>query len=422
MRSCNRPLARRHRGHQRLYGLYRDRHFNFMLSTDGQRRPVWNHRLTGEQRIRWMRKHCPASATESVRSGSAAAAATESVRPAATTLHGSEPVLQRGLDSAASAATGVHGSFAGGSKRAMAEERRIGVTTVQFRLHTIGCTRDAFVSIQPVVWNSGTVCVIDAGKLRPAASYRERCMARASFWGHYGHAAVQFRLHRIFGFWWNRGVQRWRVVCVNSVQRRNRHAVQHSSAMRSEQRPTRAAGMLGAPADDFERRLGSGATRRGGDSAMQPGLRVERRCITDRVPPRWGFSVRGSPPAGHVGPISCIVRISVRAAAPAAAPHWTGVLRDSRRRAERRMDGPGDYRHATVQPVVHWHRHCPVCQRRVGIESVQPTEVLCISAAATPTAPYPYLHWSTGGDDPQRAAGARPVDGSDWRHDGHAAL
>ena len=100
-----------------------------------------------------------------------------------------------------------------------------------------------------------------------------------------------------------------------------------------------------------------------------------------------------------MGPISCVVRASDRtvaaaaaAAATAAAAYWTGVLRDSRRRAERRMDGPGDYRHATVQPVVHWHRHCPVCQRRVGIESVEPTEVLSISAAPTPTAPYPYLH------------------------------
>ena len=372
MRSYNRPLARRHRGHQRLYGLYWDRHFNFMLSTDGQRRPVWNHRLTGEQRIRWMRKHCPASATESVRSGSAAAAATESVRPAATTLHGSEPVLQRGLDSAASAATGVHGSFAGGSKRAMAEERRIGVTTVQFRLHTIGCTRDAFVSIQPVVWNSGTVCVIDAGKLRPAASYRERCMARASFWGHYGHAAVQFWLHGICSFWWNRGVQRWHMVCFNSVQQPNRHTVHHAGGVRTEQRATLAAAMLGAAADDTERRMGSGATRRGGDSAMQPGLRVERGCITDRVPPRYGKSVRRcTTPGGYVGPISCVVRASDWAAATAVATHWAGVLRDPRCSAKRQMDGPGrDYRHATVQPIVHWNLYRPMCQRRVGNEHV----------------------------------------------------
>ena len=361
MRSCDRPLARRHSRHQRLYGLYWGRHFNFVLSADGQRWPVWNHRPNSEQRIRWMRKHRSAPATD------------ESVRPAAATVYGSGPVLQRGLEySAAFAATGVHGHCAAGSKRPVAEERRIGVTTVQLRLPTVGCVRDAFVSIQHVVWISGTVCIVDADNLWLAASYRERCVANASLRGHYGHAAVQFWLYGVCSFWWNRGVQRWHMVCFNSVQQPNRHTVHHAGGLHTEQRATLAAAMLGAAADDTERRMGSGATRRGGDSAMQPGLRVERGCITDRVPPRYGKSVRRcTTPGGYVGPVSCVVRASVWAAATAVAAHWAGVLRDPRCSAKRQMDSPGrDYRHATVQPIVHWNLYRPRCQRRVGNEHV----------------------------------------------------
>ena len=217
-------------------------------------------------------------------------------------------------------------------------------------------------------------------------------------------------------------MQRWRMVCFNSVQRPNRHAVHHSGAVRTEQRATLAAAMLGAPADDTERRMGSGATWRGSDSAMPAGLRVARGRITDRVPPRYSKSVRRCTPGRYVGPISCVVRTSVRAADATAAAHWTGVLRDSRGRAKRQMDGPGDYRHATVRPRVHWNLYCPVYQRRVASESVQRTEVHCVSAAATTTAPYRYLLWTTRGVHHQSAASARSVDGADGRHDGDAEL
>jgi hypothetical protein len=311
-----------------------------------------------------LRKRRPASAaTESVRA--AAAAATESVRAAAASdLHCSKPVLQRGTEysAAVAAANVVHSAFASGSKRAVAEEWRIGVTTMQLRLQSIGSVRDAVVSTQPVDWKSGTVCVVGAGSLCPAASYLERRVARTSIWGHHGHAAVQYQLHAIFAFWWNRGVQRWHMGCVNSVQQPNRHTVHHSGAMRTEC-TTRAAAMLGAPADDSERRVGSRATRRGSDSAMQQRLRAERRCITDRVPPWFVLS------AGRVGPISCDMRSTVESVR-AAAPHWTDVRRDAPCRAKRQMDGPGGYRHAAVQSIVHWDRHRAMRERRVGNESI----------------------------------------------------
>ena len=45
----------------------------------------------------------------------------------------------------------------------------------------------------------------------------------------------------------------------------------------------------------------------------------------------------------------------------------------------------------------------------------------CVGTAAT-TAPYRYLHGTTSGSDCQWAAGARPVDRTDGRHNGHAEL